>query len=252
MSVLTQRFDAVCERITRAAERSGRSAGAVRLVAISKLQGADRVAELASYWEKFAKPAGIPVFGENYVQEAMAKKAEVTAKLPELSLEWHFTGHIQSRKSRDVVGAFALLHAVDSLGVAQALEKAWQNRLRESPAGWREPPPCPQAVLAQVNIGRERQKSGIDPDRLEELIVGLAGMSALRAQGLMCIPPQTESLEASRPYFALLRQLRDSVSKACGVPLPHLSMGMSGDFEAAIEEGATLVRIGTAIFGARL
>ncbi len=251
MSSLTTRFDAICERILRAAERSGRTAGDVRLVAISKLHGADMVAELARYWAGAGTRAGGPTFGENYVQEAMAKKAEVAALLPGSDVEWHFTGHIQSRKSRDVVGEFGLLHTVDSLKLAGALQKAWDNRMAERPIGLRDPVPGPQAVLVQVNIGREPQKSGVDPDSLEELLNGLAAMGGLRAQGLMCIPPNVENPAESRPYFVLLRELRDRVSKACGLALPHLSMGMSGDFEAAIEEGATLVRVGTDIFGAR-
>ena len=252
MTSLTKRFDGICERIAKATERSGRPLDAVRLVAVSKLHGADMVAELARYWAGLGGRSGLPAFGENYVQEAMAKKAEVSARLPGCPVEWHFTGHIQSRKSRDVVGEFSLLHTVDSLKLAGALQKAWQSRVAERPVGLGDPVPGPQAVLAQVNIGREPQKSGVDPEALEELLRGMASMDGLRVQGLMCIPPNVESPEESRPYFILLRELRDAVSKACGLALPHLSMGMSSDFEAAIEEGATLVRIGTDIFGARI
>lgn len=250
MSSLTTRFDAICERVLRAAERSGRPTGDVRLVAVSKLHGADVVAELARYWA--GEQTGGPVFGESYVQEAVAKKAEVASLLPGSVVEWHFIGHIQSRKSRDVVGEFDLLHTVDSLKLGGALQKAWDNRTAERPLGLRDPAPGPQAVLVQVNIGREPQKSGVDPNDLEELLNGLTTLSGLRVRGLMCIPPNMDNPAESRPYFILLRELRDRVSKACGLALPHLSMGMSGDFEAAIEEGATLVRIGTDIFGARL
>ncbi len=252
MSSLTERFDGICERIARATERSGRLAEAVRLVAISKLHSADTVAELARYWAGLGSQAGPPIFGENYVQEAMGKKAAVAEQLPGCLVEWHFTGHIQSRKSRDVVGEFGLLHTVDSLKLAGALHKAWQSRAAERPVGLHDPAPGPQAVLVQVNIGREPQKSGVDPEGLEELLNAMASMNGLRVRGLMCIPPNVESPEESRPYFMLLRELRDAASKACGIDLPHLSMGMSSDFEAAIEEGATLVRIGTDIFGIRL
>lgn len=252
MTALTDRFDNICERIARAAKRSGRPADAVRLVAISKLHDADTVAELARYWAGGGGRAGPPVFGENYVQEAAAKKAGVLARLPDCPAKWHFTGHIQSRKSRDVVGEFDLLHTVDSLKLAGALQKAWQSGAAERPVGLHQPAPGPQAVLVQVNIGREAQKSGVDPDSLEELLHGMASMNGLRVQGLMCIPPNVENPEESRPYFVLLRELRDAVSKACSLDLPHLSMGMSDDFEAAIEEGATLVRVGTSIFGPRV
>ena len=251
MSSLTTRFDAICERILRAAERSGRPAGDVRLVAISKLHGADMVAELARYWAGAGTRTGGPTFGENYVQEAMTKKAEVAALLPGGDVEWHFTGHIQSRKSRDVVGEFGLLHTVDSLKLAGALQKAWDNRMAERPIGLRAPAPGPQAVLVQVNIGREPQKSGVDPDSLEELLNGLAAMGGLRVQGLMCLPPDMDDAEDVRPFFQKMRELRDNLRVRTGLELPHLSMGMSHDFEQAIEEGATLIRVGTDIFGPR-
>jgi pyridoxal phosphate enzyme (YggS family) len=246
MTSITQRFDAVCERLARAAERSGRPAGSVRLVAISKMHGADRVAELARYWAGAAKAAGKALFGENYVQEAVTKQAALADLLPNVPVEWHFTGHIQSRKSRDVLGAFTLLHTLDSIKLAESLQKAWENRVTAHPDA------APQAVLAQVNIGREAQKSGVDPERLEDLLGAAAGMSGLRVIGLMCIPPFGEGERAARACFARLRELREKAGRACGLPLPHLSMGMSGDFEAAIEEGATLVRVGTDIFGERL
>ena len=250
MSALTERFDGICERIDRALERSGRSPDAVGLVAVSKWHGAETVAELARYWAEGR--GGVPVFGESYVQEAEDKMAVVSALLPERALEWHFVGHIQSRKSRDVAGNFSLVHSVDSLKLAGALEKAWQTRTAERPLGLHEAAPGPQAVLIQVNIGREPQKSGVDPEGLEELLNGVAAMPGLRVEGLMCLPPIVDNPEESRPYFVMLRELRDAVGKSCGLALPHLSMGMSSDFEAAIEEGATLVRIGTDIFGPRL
>lgn len=250
MSSLTERFDGICERMARAAERSGRSPDAVRLVTISKLHGAEAVAELALHWA--GTRGDRPACGESYVQEALAKKSDVAALLPDCPLDWHFVGHIQSRKSRDVVGEFSLLHSVDSLKLAGALQKAWQARVRETPVGLHEPAPGPQELLVQVNIGREPQKSGVDPDELEELLSGIAAMPELRVEGLMCIPPNLDAPEEARRYFSLLRELRDAVSASCALALPHLSMGMSSDFEEAIEEGATLVRIGTDIFGSRV
>jgi pyridoxal phosphate enzyme (YggS family) len=249
MTSLTERFDTIRRRIAAAAERSGRPAGSVRIVAVSKQQDAARVAELARHWAGLDSPAARPIFGENYAQEALSKQAQLSSSLPECPVEWHFVGHIQSKKSRDLVGTFGLLHTVDSLKLADALHRARQRAWTDRPAGPDDP--GPQAVLAQVNIGREPQKYGVDPDALEELLNGMASMNGLVVQGLMCIPPNVEHPEQSRPYFILLRELRDAMNKACGLALPHLSMGMSGDFEAAIEEGATLVRIGTDIFGTR-
>lgn len=250
MSTLTERFDTICERISRAVEQSGRSGDAVQLVAVSKTRGAEDVVALARHWA--LSGTGKAVFGESYVQEAVGKQRETAALLSDCAAEWHFIGHIQSRKSRDVVGAFSLLHSVDSLKLAGALQKAWENIVEAAPVALREAAPGPQAVLVQINVGREAQKSGVDPEDLEMLLNGMASLRGLRVDGLMCIPPNLSAPEESRPYFALLRELRDKMSARCGLALPHLSMGMSDDFEAAIAEGATMVRIGSDIFGQRL
>lgn len=255
MTALTQRFDSICERIENAASRAGRQPGDIQLVAISKLHGAESVSALARYWADRGGPGSSrrPVFGENYMQEAREKIPAVASLLGKSGPEpiWHFTGHVQSKKAKDVAGYFELIHSVDSLKLAVALQKAWQNRVASRPIGIDDAPPSPQAVLVQVNVGREEQKSGADPEALEELLTGIAAMPELSLQGLMCLPPLTEIGEASRPYFVMLRDLRDKMRSLCSLPLPHLSMGMSDDFEAAIEEGATLVRIGTDIFGPR-
>lgn len=251
MSALTERFDAICERIDRAVARSGRTPDSVQLVAVSKTHGADAVAELARHWSK--KPS-TPVFGESYMQEAREKIPEVAAMLggANAALHWHFVGHVQSRKAKDLAGNFDLIHSVDSLKLAEALQKAWQNRVSGRPVALDEAAPAPQPVLIQVNVGREPQKSGVDPDELEALATCVAAMPELKLEGLMCLPPLAEIGDASRPYFIMLRELRDKTSASCGLALPRLSMGMSDDFEAAIEEGATLVRIGTDIFGKRI
>lgn len=261
MSALTERFEAIQARVSGAAARSGRGPESVRLVAVSKLHPAASVAELAEYWaaHRDAPGAARPLFGESYMQEAREKMPAVrellAARRPEGGLaatpEWHFIGHVQSKKARDVAGRFALIHSVDSLKLAQALQKAWQTGAATEPVGLDEAAPGPQKILVQVNVGREEQKSGVAHEALEPLLLGIAAMPELSLEGLMCIPPLAEIGGGSRRYFVMLRDLRDSMETACGLALPELSMGMSDDFEAAIEEGATLVRIGTDIFGPR-
>lgn len=251
MHVLTQRFDAISTRLGAAVARSGRHADDVRLVAVSKTHGAGAVAALAAHWAR----QGRPLFGESYMQEAREKMPEVALLLssaaPVVSPEWHFLGHVQSRKAKDITGHFSLIHSVDSLKLAAAMQKAWQTRVVASPVALNAPVPGPQGVLVQVNVGREPQKSGILPENLEPLLSGMLMMPELAVRGLMCLPPLAEIGEHSRQYFVMLRELRDSMEQRLGIRLPELSMGMSDDFEAAIEEGATLVRIGTDIFGPR-
>lgn len=251
MSGLTERFDAICARIAGAAVRSGRPADAVRLVAVSKLHAAEAVAELARHW---AGRSGRPAFGESYIQEAHEKMPRVRELLAAEGCrepEWHCIGHVQSRKARDVVGRFSLVHSVDSPKLARALCAAWRDRVAGAPVGLEAKAPDPQDILVQVNVGREERKSGVDPDALEPLLADIAAMPELRPRGLMCIPPPGDTGEDSRPYFAMLCDLRDRMETLFGISLPQLSMGMSGDFEVAVEEGATLVRIGTDIFGPR-
>lgn len=255
MTMLTQRFDAICERLALAASRAGRNPKEVQLVAVSKWHGADKVAALAMHWAEHATGTP-PVFGESYMQEAREKQPQVEAMLADkvlaVPVRWHFIGHVQSRKAKDVIGRFCLIHSVGSLKLAQSLQKTWENHVAGAPVGLDAPAPAPQDILIQVNVGREPQKSGVAPDDLEELVSAIAAMPQLRLRGLMCIPPAVENMEESRPFFTLLRQLRDTMQDCCGLALPELSMGMSSDFEAAVEEGATLVRIGTDIFGRRM
>jgi pyridoxal phosphate enzyme (YggS family) len=158
---------------------------------------------------------------------------------------------VQSKKARDIVGRFELIHSVDSLKLAEALQKARQTQLGLAPRRADESSPKAQGVLVQVNVGREAQKSGVDPDDLERLMLGILTMPELEVRGLMCLPPLAEIGERSRPFFILLRSLKEKMESLCGRSFPELSMGMSDDFEAAVEEGATLVRIGTDIFGRR-
>ena len=242
---LYERFESVCERLKKSAAASGRDVADITLVAISKTHSAPMVAELAAYWNKTEKKQ-TPVFGENYVQEAVQKQIETASLLLKKmdreapAPEWHFTGHIQSRKAKDVAGRFSLIHTLDSEKLALQIQKCVkENNLP------------PQEVLIQINIGEEPQKSGAFPLDAEKLLLAVTNIAEIRVRGLMCIPPNFDDAETSRPYFAKLRELRDALRQHCGFALPHLSMGMSHDCEAAIEEGATMVRIGTDIFGAR-
>jgi len=226
---IAENLAAVRERIAAAARRSGRDAGAVTLIAVSKTQPAARVRE--------AFDAGQRLFGENYVQEALGKIAELP---PEA--RWHLIGHLQTNKARNVVGAFACIQTVDSPRLAQALERraaALQTALD---------------VLLQVNWSQETSKSGVtEPDALRRLVVEMAAYSWLKPRGLMTIPDPSSDETALRRCFSEMRRLRETLAAECApeARFTELSMGMSHDFESAIEEGATMVRVGTAIFGAR-
>jgi hypothetical protein len=221
---IAERLSSVRDRIARAEARAGRAAGAVTLVAVSKTKPADALRE--------AYAAGQRVFGENYVQELIEKRRA----LADLSdLELHFIGHLQTNKAKDVVRAHATVETVDSPRLASELDK------RACSLALRVP------VLLQVNVAREAQKSGCDPDVLEALIRHVRALPSLELRGLMTIPPHDDDPERMRPHFAALRALRDRHLGAEAT----LSMGMSADLEVAIEEGATHVRVGTAIFGER-
>ncbi|HEX5773285.1 MAG TPA: YggS family pyridoxal phosphate-dependent enzyme [Geomobilimonas sp.] len=215
-------------RIAATALKAGRDPASVRLVAVSKTQPAEAVTDAAR--------AGQLLFGENYVQEFAAKAAEV--KEP---VEWHFIGSLQSNKVKYIAGLVTLIHSVDRLSLAEEIDRQW-GRLGRS---------CD--VLIQVNIAEEATKSGTTSAGLLDLVRSVAGLPHLRVRGLMTMPPFFDDPEGARPYFRELRRLAGEISAAeiPGVTMAELSMGMSGDFEAAIEEGATLVRIGTAVFGER-
>ena len=180
-------------------------------------------------------------FGENYMQEARAKQAE----LADLAIRWHATGPVQTNKAKEVAGHFSLLHTLGTDALARAI-------LRRLPEG------AVQDALLQVNIGEEPQKSGVAPSEIFSFVEGLleGGLVAengaqLRLRGLMCLPPNCGEGELARPYFIRLRELRDGLVSRFGIELPELSMGMSGDYRQAIEEGATIIRVGTDIFGER-
>jgi hypothetical protein len=223
---LRESLQAVRARIDAACERAGRAPGTARLVAVSKTQSAQCV--------RAAIDAGQRLFGENRVQEALAK---IDALAP--AGEWHLIGAVQRNKARHVVGRFALLHGVDNGRLVDELQR------RAESAGVVQP------ILIQVRLGGEDTKSGVDERGLAELVDCAVGAAALDLRGLMTIPPPAEAPEANRRWFARLRALRDAEGRRTGRGLPELSMGMSDDFEVAVEEGATLVRVGTAIFGPR-
>ena len=221
------RLARVKERIAAACAACGRDPATVTLVAVSKLHDVTEVAAMAA--------CGQRIFGESYIQEALPKMDAAPA-----GLVWHFIGHLQRNKAKHAIGRFALLHTVDNLELARIL----QNKTAE--AG------LTQDVCLQVNVAGETQKSGVAPDALPELAEAVAAMPALALQGLMVIPPVFDDPEGARPAFARLRELRDALAARLRLPLPVLSMGMSGDLEAAILEGATHVRVGTDLFGPRL
>jgi hypothetical protein len=223
---IARNLAAVKSRIAAAALRAGRDPEAVRLIAVSKTVDLDRLSQ--------ALAAGQKLFGENYLQEAREKIAALGP-----GVTWHLVGHLQTNKARGAVELFDLLHAVDRLKLAQALAKA------AAAAG------KVQDVLLQVNLAGEETKSGADPGEVLTLLAAVARLAHLRVLGLMTMPPYFPDPEQARPYFRALRELRARARDLTGLPLTELSMGMSGDFEVAVEEGATLVRVGTAIFGAR-
>jgi len=244
-AALVERLGRVRSGLDDAARAAGRDPSEVTLVAVSKLHPASRIRALAQ--------AGHRDFGESYIQEALAKQEELAGQEFDGKDEifWHFIGGLQSNKAKYVPGRFALLHSLDSLKLAQTLHK----RLSASPES-AERPGCgrgtgaPLGVLIQVNLGRETQKCGIEEEGLLELAEALAGMDTMRLKGLMLMPPACAPDQA-RVYFSRLREVRDGLERRLGAALPELSMGMSGDFAEAVAEGATLVRVGTDIFGPR-
>ena len=219
-------------RIAAAAQRSGRDPAGITLVAVSKTFGIDAVREAAA--------AGQREFGENRVQEALLKIAQ-PADVP---VRWHLIGHLQSNKARKAAPAFACIHSVDSADLLEKLDAAAAGRAADS---------GPLDLFVQVDLAGEATKSGAPPDVAERLVLAAPAARHVRVTGLMLVPPWNEDPEQTRPWFIRLREFRDSLLHKGVNPatLRHLSMGMSHDYEAAIEEGATIVRVGTAIFGKR-
>ena len=216
----------VRERMARAAGHAGRSAQSVTLLAVGKAQPVELLAAAAD--------CGVTDFGESYLQEALAKIAALQGR----ALTWHFIGRLQANKTRPIAAAFSWVHGLDRVRVAERLAA---QRPRETP---------PLNVCLEVNVAAEAGKGGVLPAELPVLAAGVARLPCLTLRGLMCIPPEETEPARQRAWFARLRGLRDDLN-AAGHSLDTLSMGMSADFEAAIEEGATIVRLGTVLFGAR-
>lgn len=211
---------AVQDSIAAACRRAGRAPAEVLLIGVSKTVDLDRI--------RAAIAAGVPALGENRVQEAKDKVEALGRPVP-----WHLIGSLQTNKARDAARVFDCIHSVDRLDLAREIDRRAQAAGRTIEG------------LLQVNLGDEPQKGGVAEDEVKRLLDDCAALSHLRIVGLMAIPPHTEEAEGARPYFKRLRALRDALG------LPHLSMGMSADYPIAIEEGATMVRVGTAVFGAR-
>jgi hypothetical protein len=226
-AAIAVRLGEVRERIAYAAGRSGRQPGAVRLVLASKTQPPAAIA--AAY------AAGARDFGENYVQEATVKRAEASALADLDDARWHLIGHLQSNKARMAVATFDLMQTLDRASLAAAL-----YRMRAAP---------PMPVLIEVNCAGERSKAGVAPEAAEALVDAVRAQVEIR--GLMTVPPPSVDGAGGRRWFAALRELRDRLARATGLGLGELSMGMTDDYEEAIAEGATIVRVGRAIFGER-
>ena len=226
MSSVAENLEQVRERIAQAAAKAARAVDEIELVAITKTHDADRVRE--------AIEAGQILFGESRVQEARVKIPELPS-----NLRWHFVGHLQKNKIRHALPLFELIHSVDSLSLAQEI-----NRIAEEEG-------THPRVLLEVNVAGEGSKFGFPSDKLRQDMEALLALPRLSIEGLMTIPPLAKEAEASREYFVDLRKLRDRLETEFQMKLPHLSMGMTNDFRIAVEEGATLARVGTAIFGER-
>lgn len=215
------------ERIATACGRVDRDPASVQLVAVSKTHSADTV--------RAAADLGLNVFGESKIQEAKLKISNCPR-----NLSWHLIGHLQSNKARDAVRLFQMIHSVDSFHLAEEVNTCAERQSKSMP------------ILIQVNVSGEASKFGYSPDALLEDFNRLNELDRLEIHGFMTMAPWSSEPEKARGHFRRLRELRDECQQILGAPLPELSMGMSGDFEPAIEEGATLVRVGTGIFGGRI
>jgi len=224
---IRENVEAVLEAIRVSARRAGRSEEDIRLVAVTKTVPEKRMFEAAA--------AGVRIFGENRIQEALGKQD--TQTWPE-GIQWHFIGHIQKNKAKKVLGRFSMIESLDSLDLALMLDDHCRSAAIRMP------------VLMEVNLGREDSKYGFLPEDAEFIAHRISKLEYLDLQGLMTVPPYSEDAEETRPYFHALKSLRERIC-AAGIPLRELSMGMSHDFPIAVEEGATMVRVGSAIFGER-
>ena len=227
MPDLAANLAAVNERIAAACDRAGRSADEVQMIAVVKKFSAAVVAEAAD--------CGLTLFGENRVQEALAKIHDCPGHV-----RWHFIGNLQTNKCRDAVALFEMIHAVDSVRLAAELNKRCEQAAKVMP------------VLLEVNVSGEGSKHGFTPAAVVAAMDAFDDFPQLELHGLMTMAPYARDPESARPYFQKLREAKAACEDQLGAPLPELSMGMSGDFEVAIEEGATIIRLGTVLFGPRV
>ncbi|HSY73993.1 MAG TPA: YggS family pyridoxal phosphate-dependent enzyme [Dongiaceae bacterium] len=223
---LLENLNLIQQRIRSACDRCGREPNSVTLLAVSKAYPPETI--------QAAADCGLAFFGENKIQEAKAKIPLCPGKL-----RWHFIGHLQSNKVRDAVALFEMIQGVDSLGLAQEISKRAEQAAKRMP------------ILLEANLSGEASKFGYKPEKLLSELKEINFLPRLEIRGLMTVPPFFAEQEKVRPYFQRLRELKAQCEQVISAPLPHLSMGMSGDFEVAIEEGATIIRIGTALFGPR-
>ena len=220
----------ILKKMSHAAMRAGRCPSEIKLIAVTKTVSTEAVKEAVN--------AGLRIFGENRVQEAQKKISDLRFEISNSRIEWHLIGHLQKNKAKYAVQLFDLIHTVDSIDLAEELNR------QAGKAG------KIQRILIQVKLSEEETKHGVPEKELIPLLEKINDLRNLKLEGLMTMPPYFEDAEKARPYFKRLREIRDEADKK-GYRLPELSMGMSGDFEVAVEEGATMVRIGTAIFGER-
>jgi pyridoxal phosphate enzyme (YggS family) len=223
---LAANLSAIQSRMRAACDRAGRAPETVTLLAVAKHQPPEAVSAVAAL--------GVGFIGENRVQEARLKIPQCPGRL-----RWHMIGHLQTNKVCDAVELFTMIESVDSLRLAEEISKRAALAAKTIP------------ILLEVNVAGEASKFGYPPARLLEELLQLNGLPRIELHGLMCVPPAKPLAEQVRPFFRELRELKTRCEEVLGASLPHLSMGMSGDFEVAIEEGATLIRVGTALFGAR-
>lgn len=227
---IKKNLEKIYETIRKSAEKVGRSPDEIILLGASKTQPVEKIIE--------AYNAGLKYFGENKVQEGIKKIDELKPKYPDI--HWHFIGGLQTNKAKYVVKYYELIHSVDRKSLVDEIDKRAKKIDKV------------QECLIEVNIGDEETKYGVNPANLEDLYEYCLSKENIRILGLMCIPPYSEDKEQSRKYFIKLRELKEKLEDKYKVKLPHLSMGMSNDFDIAIEEGATIVRVGSAIFGERI
>ncbi len=223
---INETLTSIQERINRACDRAARTPDDVTLIAVSKGHPPERIREAAD--------AGLTLFGENKVQELKLKRGQCPG-----NLKWDFIGHLQTNKCRDAAYFSRMIHSVDSDRVAEALQDACIKLAKTLP------------VLLEVNVSGEATKYGFSPNEVLNTLLELNTYDRLEIHGFMCMAPWAKEPEKSRPYFRRLKELQQEAEAILGAPLPELSMGMSGDFEIAIEEGATMVRLGTTLFGER-